>query len=95
MAFKISGYSYQESKKELLKYRDVDPLELIRKEKTVRKKPEKGVRVFYISKYDPRMPQPRQMITRKYHHLENHPLLSNLFPRKKPHWRYKKTEKSF
>ena len=60
----------------------MDPLELIRKEKTVRKKPEKGVRVFYISKYDPRMPQPRQMITRNYHHLENHPLLSNLFPRK-------------
>ena len=61
-ALKISGYSYQESKKELLKFREVDPLELIKKKKTVRNKPEKGVRAFYVTKYDPRIPQPRQMI---------------------------------
>ena len=57
-------------------------MELIKKKKTVRNKAEKRVRAFYLTKYDPRIPQPRQMIGRNYHHLENHPLLSNLFPRK-------------
>ena len=80
-AFKISGYSYQETKKELLKFKDEDPLQLIKKKKTVRKKPNKGVRSFFISKYDPRMPHPRQLITKNYHHLASHPHLSNLFPR--------------
>ena len=27
------------------------------------------------------MPHPRQLISRNYHHLQNHPLLSDLFPR--------------
>ena len=69
-AFKISGYSYQETKKELMKFKHEDPLELIKKKKKVRNKPHKGVRSFYISKYDPRMPHPRKLITRNYHHLE-------------------------
>ena len=80
-AFKISGYSYQNAKKELLKFRDIDPLNLIKKRKTVRTKPDKGVRAFFISKYDPRMPHPRQLISKNYHHLGSHPLLANLFPR--------------
>ena len=54
----------------------MDPLNLIKKKKTVRSKPEKGVRAFFISSYDP-----RQLISKNYHHLQNHPLLSNLFPR--------------
>ena len=66
----------------MLKFRNEDPLELIKRKKTVRNKPEKGVRAFYISKFDPRMPHPRQLISRNYHHLQNHPLLANLFPRK-------------
>ena len=80
-AFKISGYNYQETKKEMLTFLTDDPLELIKKKKTVKKKPSKGVRAFFISKYDPRMPHPRLMISRNYHHLANHPILSNLFPR--------------
>ena len=80
-AFKISGYCYQDTKKELLKFKEIDPLNLIKKSKTVRSKPEKGVRAFFISSYDPRMPHPRQLISKNYHHLQNHPLLSNLFPR--------------
>ena len=80
-AFKIAGYNYQETKREMLKFLPEDPINLIKKEKTAKKKPNKGVRAFVISKYEPRMPHPRKLISRNYHHLANHPLLSNLFPR--------------
>ena len=80
-SFKICGYNYQNTKKELLKFEAEDPLTLIRKVKVCRTKPNKGVKAFYIAKYDPRMPHPRQLITRNYHHIENHPVLANLFPR--------------
>ena len=80
-ALKICGFNYQNTKKELLKFKDEDPIELIKKEKVVRDKPEKGLKAFYITKYDPRLPHPRQLISKNYHHLINHPQLSNLFPR--------------
>ena len=48
-AFKMSGYCYQDTKKELLKFKELDPLNLIKKRKTVRSKPAKGVRAFFIS----------------------------------------------
>ena len=80
-AFKISGYNYQKTKQELKKFRHLDPVELIKKEKEDKRKPEKGVKAYYVSKYDPRMPHPRKLISRNYHHIENHPVLSNLFPR--------------
>ena len=80
-AFKISGYNYQKTKRELMEFADDDPIELIRKEKTVRSKPAKGTRAFYVTKYDPRMPHPRQLIGQNYHHMKNHPILANLFPR--------------
>jgi hypothetical protein len=81
-AFKISRYNYQETQKGLLEFRDDYRIELIKKSKTIRNRPEKGVRAFYVSKYDPRMPHPRQLISRNYHHLENHPTLAHLFPSK-------------
>ena len=62
-AFKISGYNYQKTKQELMKFKDLDPVELIKKEKEDKKKPEKGVKAFFVSKYDPRMPHPRKMIS--------------------------------
>ena len=31
---------------------------MIKKEKEDKKKPEKGVKAFFVSKYDPRMPHP-------------------------------------
>ena len=37
-AFKICGYNYQESKKELLSFKNEDPIKLIKKQKKVRKK---------------------------------------------------------
>ena len=63
-----------------MKFEKEDPIELIRKENVTRNKPEKGVKVFYIAKYDPRMPHPRKLLSKNYHHIENHPVLSQLFP---------------
>ena len=80
-AFKISGYNYQDTKRKLLEFKDDNPIDLILKEKVTRNKPVKGVKAFYITKYDPRMPHPRQLISNNYHHISNDPVLSNLFPR--------------
>ena len=43
---------------ELMKFEDLDLVELIKKEKEDKKKPEKGVKAFFVSKYYPRMPHP-------------------------------------
>ena len=80
-AFKISGYPYQKTKQELLKFKNLDPIELIKKEKVDKKGPKKGVQSFYITGYDPRMLHPRRLISRNYHHLQSNPVLANLFPR--------------
>ena len=40
-----------------------------------------GAKIFYVDNYDPRMPHPRLLITRNYHHIANHPVVSKLFPR--------------
>ena len=40
-----------------------------------------GSKVFYVDNFDPRMPHPRQLISKNYHHIENHPTLSRIFPR--------------
>ena len=65
----------------MLKFKDEDPVTLIRKEKVRRGKPLKGVKAFYNTKYVPRLPHPRQLISTNYHHLQGHPILSDLFPR--------------
>ena len=80
-AFKISGYNYQKTKQELMKFKSLDPIELIKKEKVPRSVPKKGVKAFYITNYDPRMLHPRKLISRNYHHLEANPVLADLFPR--------------
>ena len=64
-AFKISGYNYTKTKQELLKFKSMDPVELIKKPKKNRTRPEKGVQAFYIDSYDPRMPHPRRLISNK------------------------------
>ena len=64
-----------------MNFKSEDPIELINKEKRGKIKPVKGVKAYYIAKYDPRIPHPRQMITKNYHHIRGHPLLANLFPR--------------
>ena len=81
-SFKISGYNYQKTKQELRKFKDLDPIELIKKKKIVNKGPEKGAKAFFITDYDPRVLHPRQLISNNYHHIESSPQLAALFPRK-------------
>ena len=88
-AFKISGYNNQKTKQELMKFKDLDPVELIKKEKKDKKKPEKGVKAFFVSKYDPRMPHPRKMISHNYHHS-----VIKSVPTGKPHWWHKERQES-
>ena len=60
--FAISGYNYQKAKQELLKFKDQDPVELIKRPRREKKKPEKGVQAFFITEYDAiRMPHPRKL----------------------------------
>ena len=42
-------------------FKNLDSIDLIKKEKVDRHYPERGVKAFYISKYDPRMPHPRKL----------------------------------
>ena len=79
--FAISGYNYQKAKQELLKFKDQDPIELIKRPRRAKKKPDKGVQAFFISEYDPRMPHPRQLLSRNFHHIQSNPELVELFPR--------------
>ena len=81
-SFSIAGYNFQHAKTELRKFRDIDPVEMIKKgpnEKDT--KNNSGSKVFYVDNFDPRMPHLRQLISRNYHHIEKHPLLSKIFPR--------------
>ena len=80
-SFSVAGYSYQHACSELRKFRNQDPVELTKagpKEKIN----DPGVKIYYVDKFDPRMPHPRKIISRNYHHIENHPIASKLFPRK-------------
>ena len=82
-SFAIAGYDFQHARSELRKFRADDPVEMVRdgpKEKNTEN--ETGVKIFYVDKYDPRMPHPRKIISRNYHHIENHPIVSKIFPRK-------------
>ena len=79
--FAISGYNYQKTKQELLKFKDLDPIEEINKQKVDKKRPEKGVQSFFITDYDPRVLHPRQLISKNYHHIQSNPQLADLFPR--------------
>ena len=80
--FAISGYNFQKAKQELLKFKDQDPVELIKRPRREKKKPEKGVQAFFITEFDARMPHPRKLISQNYHHIESNPVLAGLFPRK-------------
>ena len=81
-SFAIAGYNYQHARSELRKFRDQDPVEMIKKGPKDKKAGRTtGAKVYYVDNFDPRMPHPRQLISRNYHHIENHPILSKLFPR--------------
>ena len=56
-SFAVAGYSFDHAKAELNKFREVDPVELIKagpKEQNNENKT--GVKIFYVDRFDPRMP---------------------------------------
>jgi hypothetical protein len=80
-SFAIAGYNFQHARTELRKFRDEDPIELIKKGPKDKQTNGKGAKVFYVDDFDPRMPHPRKLISRNYHHIEHNQTLSKLFPR--------------
>ena len=62
----MAGYSYENARTELNKFRDDDHIEMIKngpKEKNTEN--ETGVKIYYVDKFDPRMPHPRKLISRE------------------------------
>jgi hypothetical protein len=80
----ISGYKYQTAKTELRKCRDLDRIEYLKKEPERKKNSKKknNKKVFWISTFDPRIPHPRQVLTKNYPILEGDPIAREVFERK-------------
>ena len=80
----ISGYKYQTARSELLKCKNINRIEYLKNEKTRKgsKKQKNNKKVFWISKFDPRVPHPRQVLSKNYHILEGDPIARDLFERK-------------
>ena len=83
-AMAISGYKYNKAKSELLKSKSINREDFLKEEKS-RKKNQKNKnkgKVFWISKFDPRIPHPREVLSQNYSILEGDPLASKIFERK-------------
>ena len=72
----ISGYKYQTARSELLKCKNIDRVEYLKNEKKRKKntKQKNNKKVFWISKFDPRVPHPRQVLSNNFHILEGDPI---------------------
>ena len=79
-AFSISGYNFKHSKTQLRKFRDQDPVKLIKSNRQ-EKKSKPGCKIFYVGQYDPRVQHPRKSLSRHYHHIASNPVLAGLFAR--------------
>ena len=68
----ISGYKYQTARSELLKCKNIDRIEYLKnaKKRKENTKQKNNKNVFCISKFDPRVPHPRQVLSKKYHILQ-------------------------
>ena len=75
-----SGYDYQMVKREMLKFENVDPRELVNRPKRKRQN-QPGCKVFYTFKFDPRLPHPRKIISKNYEILARNETAKALFPR--------------
>ena len=80
-AMATSGYDYQSVKAEMLKFEKVDPIELAKKESSKTKNKKKGCKAYFISPYDPRLPHPREIISKNYELLARNEKAKALFPR--------------
>ena len=80
----ISGYKFQTARSELLKCKQINRDEYLKEEKERKKKKKTcgNKKVFWISKYDPRVPHPRAVMSKNYHILEGDAIAKTLFERK-------------
>ena len=79
-ALAVSGYKYKKVKSDLKKLKNIDPKEVINSDK--KKSAKKACsKVFWVSKFAPRVPHPRKIISKNYHIIKDHPIASKLFPR--------------
>ena len=80
----ISGYNYQTARSELLKCKDIDRVQYLKGEQERKKKAKNknNKKVFWISTFDPRVPHPRQVLTKNYQLIEGDPIAREVFERK-------------
>ena len=80
-AMATSGYDYQNVKAEMMKFEKVDPIVLAKSQSSKTKNKKKGCMAYFISPYDPRLPHPREIISKNYELLTRNPKAKALFPR--------------
>ena len=83
-AFAVSGSKYQKAKSELMKSKCINREAFITGEKD-RKKNQKDKnkgKVFWISRFDPRVPHPREVLSNNYTIIEGVPIARKIFERK-------------
>ena len=84
-AFACAGYPYQHAKAQLTKFRDLDPVVLVKKQRSgqeERRRRRKGCVTFWNAPWDPRVPPPRTLLSKHYHILQGDAVTTGLFPRK-------------
>ena len=80
-AMAVSGYNYQTVKRELLKFENLDPVELAKRGPSKKKSNSKGCKVYFNAPFEPRVPHPRKILSKNYQILARNPKASSLFPR--------------
>jgi hypothetical protein len=83
-AMAVSGFKYEKAKSELMKSKNISREDFLKEEKNRKKKQKdnnKG-KVFWISKFDPRIPHPRDVLSQNFNILEGDPIAKKIFQRK-------------
>ena len=82
-SFAVSGHNHRRAKFELNKARSIDRKAFLNNEKARKeeKKRKNRGKVFWINRYDPRVPHARHIISRNYHILDADPIAKQVFPR--------------
>ena len=72
MAFAVSGFKYQKSKSELMKSKNINREAVLNEEKDRKKnqRDKNKVKVFWMLRFDPRLPHLREVLSSNYTILE-------------------------
>ena len=85
-AFAVSGHSYQRPLNILMESEKLDRVKILKNLGTntrrSNKRNQNTRKLYWISDFDPRIPNQRQIITRNYHLMVADPDFSKLYPRK-------------